>query len=144
MKVSDILDHKGTRVFTIKPSDTIATLSRSLQQHRVGALVVSSNGATIDGIISERDIACSLAGRRGELHLLSVSALMTRNVVTCSPEDELSAVSEVMSKRHIRHLPVTVDGRLSGLISMRDVLEFQVEAMKRRSTMIRNLIIATE
>jgi CBS domain-containing protein len=144
MKVTDVLKSKGSQVVTIKPTETIGTLSRQLQQHRVGAIVVSHNGIAIDGIISERDVAYSLAERRGELHLLQVSALMTKQVVTCSPSDTLQEVSLVMTKKRIRHLPVKDNGQLVGIISMRDVVEYRLNAMERRSAALQAYVLASE
>lgn len=77
MIVRDILNKKGSQLHTIKSTETIGKAARHLQQRRVGVMIVSDDGRTIDGIISERDIAYSLADRRGELHLLPVSVLMT-------------------------------------------------------------------
>lgn len=144
MKVADVLEAKGSRVLTIGPSETIGTLSRELQRHRVGAMVVSHDGTSIDGIISERDIAYSLSERRGDLHLLQVSALMTRQVVTCSLDDSLQEVSLVMAKRKIRHLPVKDQGQLVGIISMRDVVEFRLAAMERRAAALQAYVLAGE
>jgi signal-transduction protein with cAMP-binding, CBS, and nucleotidyltransferase domain len=144
MKVADILKKKGSQVFTIKPAETIAALSRQLQTQRVGAIVVSHNGKVIDGIISERDIAYSLCERRGELHLLPVSALMSRQVVSCSPSDTLNAAALVMSRRKIRHLPVTDRGELMGIISMRDIMEFRLGELERRSAALQALVLAHE
>lgn len=141
MNVSDILKSKGSRVLTIKPNETIAALSRLLQANRVGAVVVSHNGRTIDGIISERDIAYSLAERRGDLHLLQVSALMTKQVVTCSPDDSLNEAALMMSQRRVRHLPVNADGQLAGIISLRDVLEYRLNTLERRSAVLQAYVL---
>jgi CBS domain-containing protein len=142
MKIADVLKTKGLQVLTIKPTETIATLSRLLLMHRVGAVVVSHNGKTIDGIISERDIAYSLCERRGDLHLLPVSALMSRQVVACSTTDSLNAAALIMSQRKIRHLPVREDGQLVGIISMRDIVEFRLSEMERRSAALQALVLA--
>jgi len=104
--VADMLQAKAPGAATIKPTESVAMLARRLQQERLGAMIVSSDGHTVDGIISERDVAYSLALHRGGLHALPVSALMTKNVVTCCPQDSLPAVARVMAERHIRHLPV--------------------------------------
>ena len=141
MNVSDILKSKGSGVLTIKPNETIAALSRLLQANRVGAVVVSHNGRTIDGIISERDIAYSLAERRGDLHLLQVSALMTKQVVTCSPDDSLNEAALMMSQRRVRHLPVKADGQLAGIISLRDVLEYRLNTLERRSAVLQAYVL---
>src|SRR5262245_34876873 len=106
MKVAGLLDGNKRQVLTVKPNETIGMLARMLQQHRIGVMVVSSDGRTPEGIISERDIAYSLAERRGELHLLPVSALMTRRVITCTSESHVLEVMSLMRQHHIRHVPV--------------------------------------
>ncbi|MEZ5900375.1 MAG: CBS domain-containing protein [Hyphomicrobiaceae bacterium] len=139
MSIGDVLALKGSNVRMIEPDETIGQLSRELMQQRIGAMVVSRDGKTIDGIISERDIAYSLADRRGELHLLKVSALMTRKVVTCTPAHSLSSVAALMSKYRIRHLPVVQEGVLVGLISIRDVLEYRIVEVERKTSLIGRL-----
>jgi len=132
MKIADVLDEKEQRLLTVKPNETIGLLARKLQRHRVGVMVVSHDGRKLDGIISERDVAYGLAERRGELHLLPVSALMTRRVITCSPECALSEVVHLMRQHHIRHIPVVNKGQLAGIVSMRDVMEYRLNEIERR------------
>lgn len=144
MNVGDILALKGSDLKMIKPTETVGNLARQLQQARIGAMVVSQDGQTIDGIISERDIAYSLAERRGELHLLPVSALMTRKVTTCSPEDSLSQVAALMSRHKIRHLPVEQNGRLVGIVSIRDVLEHRVGEIERKASLVMELVSTSD
>jgi CBS domain-containing protein len=143
MKVEDIIRIKGNSVKMIKPTETVGSLSRQLQQARIGAMVVSSNGQKIDGIISERDIAYSLAERRGDLHLLPVSALMTREVVTCSPASSLTDAARLMKKHNIRHLPVKSGDQIAGLISIRDVLEHRIDEIERKSSLVMRLFAAS-
>lgn len=140
MKVADLLKEKEKQVFTVKPNETIGLLARTLQQHRVGVMVVSHDGRTPDGIISERDIAYSLAERRGELHLLPVSALMTRRVVTCTPESHLMEVMALMRQHHIRHVPVVEENQLVGIVSIRDVMEYRLNEMERRYKSVQHLV----
>jgi CBS domain-containing protein len=84
VKVADILALKGNAVITIKPTETIETLSQLLRENRIGAAVVSSDGQMIEAVISERDLAYGLAIHEADLRTLLVSALMTRTVITCS------------------------------------------------------------
>lgn len=140
MKVADLLKEKEKHVLTVKPNETIGLLARTLQQHRVGVMVVSHDGQTPDGIISERDIAYSLAERRGELHLLPVSALMTRRVVTCTPESHLMEVMALMRQHHIRHVPVVEENQLVGIVSIRDVMEYRLNEMERRYKSVQHLV----
>ena len=143
-RVADVLKSKPHGAVTIKPSESIAMLARRLQQERLGAMVVSRDGCSVDGIISERDVAYALALHRGELHTLPVSALMTKNVVTCEPGDSLAEVSKVMAARHIRHVPVVDDGRLVGVIGMRDVFMHRLDEMQRVTRLLRSYISAGE
>jgi CBS domain-containing protein len=143
-KVADMLKGKGRGVTTIKPSETIATLARRLQQERIGAMIVSSDGQAVDGIISERDVTYALALHRGELHALPVAALMTKNPITCSPQDSVAEVAKVMAERHIRHLPVTDGKQLVGVIGMRDIFMHRLDEMQRVTKLIGSYISAGE
>jgi CBS domain-containing protein len=137
VKVADILAVKGPAVVTVKPADTIATLAQRLKEKRIGAAVVSADGVTFEGVISERDIAYGLSVHKGGLHAMPVSALMTKAVITCSPEDTVASVASIMLSRNIRHLPVERDKRLIGVISMRDVLNTRLDELQRQASMLR-------
>lgn len=137
MQVANILAVKGSIVITVKPSETIGALSERLREKRIGAAIVSSDGQTAEGVISERDIAYGLAEHKGDLHTMPVSALMTKAVITCSPDDRISLVASTMLARKVRHLPVEEDGRLVGMISIRDVLNVRVEELQRETSMLR-------
>jgi CBS domain-containing protein len=137
LKVTDILEVKGRVVVTVQASDSIAILSQRLREKRIGAAVVSRDGQSVDGVISERDIAYALSTHRGDLHTLPVSALMTATVITCAPGDKLSDVASTMSARNIRHVPVVEENRLVGMISIRDVLNFRVSDLQRQTNMLR-------
>ena len=137
MKVTDILAVKGRLVVTVQASESIATLSERLRERRIGAAVVSRDGQSVDGVISERDIAYGLAVHRADLHALAVSALMTTTVITCSPGDKVSDVASTMVARNIRHVPVVEENRLVGMISIRDVLNFRVDDLQQQTSMLR-------
>jgi CBS domain-containing protein len=143
VQVSNILAVKGNTVVTIKPSETIGALSERLREKRIGAAIVSSDGQAVDGVISERDIAYGLAVHRAELHTLPVSALMTKAVVTCSPRDSAADVASTMLARNFRHLPVEEDGRLVGMISIRDVLNLRLDELQRQTNMLRAFVSDT-
>jgi CBS domain-containing protein len=137
VKVAEILAAKASGVITIKPSDTVATLAQRLREKRIGAAVVSSDGQTIEGVISERDIAYGLAVHKANLHTLLVSALMTKAVITCSPNDDIGHVASTMRSRNIRHLPVEDGGRVVGMVSIRDVLNSRVDELQHHTAMLR-------
>lgn len=140
VKVADILALKGSAVITIKPSETVGTLSRLLREKRIGAAIVSSDGLTIEGVISERDIAYGLAIHKAELHTLPVSALMTKTVITCSLEDNIALVASTLLSRNIRHLPVEAEQRFVGMVSMRDVLNWRLNELQQQTAQLRSLV----
>jgi CBS domain-containing protein len=144
VKVSDILAVKGPVVVTVQASDTIGTLSERLRERRIGAAVVSGDGQSVDGVISERDIAYGLAVHAGDLRKLPVSALMTKTVITCTPGDKVSDVASTMVARNIRHLPVVEENHLVGMISIRDVLNFRVDDLQRQTNMLRAFASETD
>ena len=144
MKVADILALKGSAVFTIKPSETIGTLSQLLRERRIGAAIVSSDGEAIDGVISERDVAYGLSIHKADLHTMLVSALMTKTVITCSPNDDVAKVASTMLSRNIRHLPVDDDNRLVGMVSIRDVLNLRLDELQRETAQLRTLVNQTD
>lgn len=139
-KVLDVLERKGDRLSTIKPTDTIAALSRRLRDEQVGALIVSADGKTVDGIISERDIAYALTTHLGDLHSMPVSSLMTKSVISCAPGDKVSDAAKVLREHRIRHLPV-IDGKtLLGIIGMRDVLMQRLDDIRHSTKKVTNLV----
>jgi CBS domain-containing protein len=139
MKVTDILAFKGSVVITIKPSESVGALSQLLRDKRIGAAIVSNDGQTIDGVISERDVAYGLSIHKGDLHALPVSALMTKAVITCFPHDDVAKVASTMLSRNIRHIPVH-DGRgLVGMVSIRDVLNVRLDELQRETAQLRSL-----
>ncbi len=125
MKISNILASKGVKVITIHPEQTLRDAVALLGEHNIGALVVvNASGAPV-GILSERDVVRELA-RRDQVLALSVEGLMTRDVVTGSPHDDLGSVLQTMTDRHFRHLPIIDDGRLAGIVSIGDVVKAQM------------------
>lgn len=132
IRVAEFFRRVPRHAVTVKSTDTVGFLARQLQRHRVGVAVVSDTARSIDGVVSERDIAYTLADRRGELHLLPVSAIMSRSVVTCAPDDSLLHVMDLMSTHHIRHVPVKDAGALAGVVSMRDIFMFRLDEIERK------------
>lgn len=144
MYVKDILALKGSVVIAIKPTDSIGTLCRLLREHRIGATIVSSDGQKIEGVISERDIAYGLAANGPALDTMLVSALMTKTVIKCAPGDKVAIVASTMLSRNIRHIPVEVDGRAIGMISIRDVLNFRVVDLQQETAQLRTFASHTD
>ena len=129
MKISDVLRAKGAAVITVAPQETIASLLGLLALHNIGAVVVSSDGATVDGIVSERDVVRQLHARGPALLDAPVSTIMTTKVLSCSPDDELPEIGALMTDNRIRHLPVVVDGKLAAIVSIGDIVKARMDQL---------------
>ncbi len=122
MQVRTLLASKGTHVTTIGPDQTLKQATQVLREHNLGALVVVNESGAALGILSERDIVRA-AALRDDVLAQTVRTAMTRELVAGSPDDDLHSVMQTMTDRHFRHLPILDEGRLVGVISIRDVVE---------------------
>jgi len=142
VKVADILRVKGSNVITVPPTATVLTLVHLLKLQRIGALIVSRNGKVIDGIVSERDVAWGLAEHGADLLNLHVADLMTKSVLTCSPDDTTASIARIMTERRLRHLPVETRGELVGVISIGDVVKHRLDEMQVEADILRDYATA--
>jgi CBS domain-containing protein len=126
MRISDCLRVKGAQVVTVPPDTTVRRLVTVLTEHRIGAVVVSGDGASVDGIVSERDVVRALALRGSAVMSELVTAIYTADVHTVTPETELEDVARMMTERRVRHAPVMVDGGLRGIVSIGDVVKSRI------------------
>ncbi len=123
MLINDVLRAKASQaVITISPDATVRELITLLAEHNVGALVVSSDGNAVDGIVIERDVVRRLNDEEGVIDG-PVSAIMTSDVKTCEHQHSLEELMVVMTEHRIRHVPVVSDGALAGIISIGDVVK---------------------
>lgn len=129
MKIEDVIRKKGDQVVTIAPTATVTELLALLAEHRIGAVVVSEDGHHISGIVSERDVVRYLARNGAAVLDQPVSSIMTAQVKTCLPGDELEAVAHVMTYAHVRHLPVVVDAELTAIVSIGDVVKHRIDQL---------------
>lgn len=143
MKVADILRTKGSRVLTVSPDATLHDAARTLASSRVGALVVSTDGRRIAGMLSERDVVQAIASDGAPAMQQSVSSAMTTPVVTCVPDDRLIAVMAVMTTKRCRHIPVVVGGELQGIVSIGDVVKARLEDLELESQVLRDAYLAS-
>ena len=140
MHVSAILRDKGDRMITIEPELSVSDAVKLLVQERIGAVLVVSSDGELAGILSERDIVRGLSSAGVGLMGRKVEELMTKAVVTCSPGDEIDQLMRDMTSHRIRHLPVMDDGKLSGVISIGDVVKFRLDELESESSMLREYI----
>jgi len=130
VRIADVLRRKGDVVATIAPEELVTVLLDRLAEHRIGALVVSSDGTTVEGIVSERDVVRRLQRDGVATLTLQVQEIMTREVHTCRPGDGIEDLMRVMTERRIRHVPVVVDGRLKGIVSIGDVVKHRIDELQ--------------
>jgi len=130
MRITDVLRRKGDLVVTIQPQDTVRALLDALAEHRVGALVVAGAEGSVEGIVSERDVVRHLQARGAGVLEEKVSSIMTSPVHTAAPETSLDELMVLMTERRIRHVPVVVDDRLRGIISIGDVVKHRIEELQ--------------
>jgi CBS domain-containing protein len=141
MKVEAVLAAKGRQVAIINPAATLATVAQRLRLEGIGSLVVLEDGR-LAGMISERDIVHAFAAHRAEAAELKVADVMTRELVTCRPDDSLTRVLGLMTRHRVRHLPVLEGGRLAGLISIGDAVKHRLDELELEAAVLRDAYIA--
>jgi len=134
MKVQSILDFKGNAIFAVGQDCPISDVIKMMEVEQIGAVLVTNAQDALVGLISERDIIRSLNKVGARLANSKAHELMSRNLVTCTPESTLADTLALMPLHNIRHLPVTRDGRPIGVISIRDMLKFRVAMLEEYSS----------
>ena len=130
MRISDVLGSKAVKnVITIGPDAGVRELLATLSEHNIGAVVVSDDGATLAGIVSERDVVRHLHSDGTVINNV-VSAIMTPVVETCTPDDDLDEVMQVMTERRFRHIPVVADDQLVGIVSIGDMVKHKIDQLQ--------------
>jgi CBS domain-containing protein len=130
MLIRDVLRRKGDFVATVPPDTDVAALLRALAEHNIGAVVVSANGTTVAGIVSERDVVRAMRTVGAAILASPVSDIMTADVTVAGPGDPVDNVMRMMTERRIRHVPVVSDGRLVGIISIGDVVKSRIDELE--------------
>ena len=130
MQISQLLRHKGHEVATIDGSENIRSALAVLAERGVGALVVSSDGKRVEGIMSERDVARGLHERGAALLDDPVSSLMTVEVHTCPPGARVTDLARTMTDHRVRHVPVVEDDVLVGIVSIGDVVKARLDELE--------------
>lgn len=143
MHVKDVLAHKGAAVATVTPGALITEVIAALAEHHVGALVVTSDGRTIEGIVSERDVVRALHTRGAELLGTQVREIMTVNVLTSSPGDEVRSLAKTMTEKRFRHMPVVVDDALAGIVTIGDIVKNRLDELETEHDQLVDYISST-
>lgn len=144
MTVRRIVKSKGEgKIITAKPGDSVQAVAEVLARHRIGAVIVSSDGGSVEGILSERDIVRALGTSGVECMTRSARELMTEKVQGCAFDDTAVSVMERMTEGRFRHMPVLEDGKLVAVISIGDVVKARISEMQNENQALTGMIANT-
>lgn len=140
MRVHDVLTSKGSStVYTIRPEATVGELMDQLAEHNIGALVVSTDGTSMLGIVSERDVVRMLR-KVDDPRSVAVSQIMTTDVSICAPEDSLASLMITMTQQRVRHVPVLHEGQLIGVLSIGDAVKHRMDQLEFERDQLNNYV----
>jgi CBS domain-containing protein len=140
MNVATVIQHKGGNVVTARPDSSIAEICNLLRSARIGAVVISPDRVRVEGIVSERDIVRALA-EHGVAALSKTAAdLMTHDVITCAPDEDVAGLMTVMTTGRFRHVPVCDEGALVGIVSIGDVVRVRVDEIEHEAEALRTYV----
>ena len=140
MRISEVLRIKGGEVVTVPPTVDVRHLLTVLAEHRIGAVVVSADGNSVDGIVSERDIVRALAARGPDVISEPVTAIYTAEVHTVDLDAQVEDLMRIMTERRVRHLPVVSEGALKGIVSIGDVVKRRIDELESERSALANYI----
>ncbi|WP_323101001.1 CBS domain-containing protein [Intrasporangium sp. YIM S08009] len=141
MKISDVLRAKGAGVITVQPDETVSGLLGLLDEHRIGAVVVSSDGTTVEGIVSERDVVRHLHSTGAGILEAPVSQIMTSEVSTGTAADDIADLAATMTEERVRHVPILDDeGRLVAIVSIGDIVKHRLSELQSERDQLRDYI----
>ncbi|MBC7144813.1 MAG: CBS domain-containing protein [Thioclava marina] len=142
MQVMQILKEKGQGgVYTVSPDMKLSDVIAALSSKRIGAVIVSTDGETVEGIVSERDVVREIARRGAACLTLRASEVMTREVSCCAPMDSTEAVMEQMTEGRFRHMPVKDKGKMVGVISIGDVVKARLGELHMEKESLQGMIM---
>lgn len=130
MKISDVVRRKGNLVVTVRPDESVERLLDLLEEHRIGAVVVSEDGESVIGIVSERDVVRHLRIDKVAILSAPISQIMTSDVRTCDLDVPIEELARTMTDARIRHVPVVVDGKLRAIVSIGDIVKHRIDELQ--------------
>ena len=145
MKIIEFLEHSRQRLVTCLPEATLSAVAKLLYGHSIGAMPVCELGGRMIGIVSERDLVRVFAETDwSELAFMRVRDMMTKQVVTCGPDDSMTTAQKLMRTHHIRHLPIIEDGRVKGMLSLRDTMALRLQESADEMNVLRDVVVASQ
>lgn len=139
--VQQLISRKGGTTYTISSGDTLSTAVKVLRDRRIGALLVTGSDGALQGILSERDIVRKLAETPGQTLPQSVADNMTSTVETCTPTDPLVSVLRRMNEGRFRHMPVLDEGKLCGMLTIGDVVNYRLNELEYEALQLKQMIV---
>lgn len=140
MFVRQILSNKGDAIVSIQPSARISDIATLMSRERIGAVVVLDAVGQLAGIVSERDIARGLAEHGASLLEMTADQIMTRDVVTCTPDDGTDKLMRKMTQGRFRHLPVIEQAKIVGIVSIGDIVKHRLEELESEASLLQDYI----
>lgn len=140
MDVKDLLEAKNGEVISVEVSSPVPDAARALARNEIGVVVVTDPQGRMGGILSERDISRGLTEHGAALLKKPVSDLMTRNVVSCGPDDSIVDVLSLMHNHSIRHIPVEDQDAVIGIVSLRDLTTHWLNALEEENVTLRRIL----
>ncbi len=138
MKILEVLEEKGFDVFAVGPADTLGDVVKGMRRHAVGSMMVLNKTGSLVGIVTERDVVTAVVRYAAGAMRLLAEMVMTRDVITCCPEDSLESAQRAMERHQIRHVPVVDAGTVIGMVSVRDSLN---AAMAQKNADVARLLL---
>lgn len=143
MLIRDLLKHKSNNLVAVSPDHDIRQAAAIMVEQAISALIVETEDGHLAGILTERDIARYFSVEETGRTAL-VSDAMTRDVITCSLEHPVSEIADIMSDSNIRHIPVLADGRITSIVSIRDIVRFHLATLENENRTLRDLVAALD
>jgi CBS domain-containing protein len=140
MTIASVLREKGNTIVSVAPDTPIMEIVTTIASRRIGAVLVLDAAGQLAGIVSERDVVKAMASKGTDVHTLAAADIMTSTVTTVTPQTTINHAMELMDKGYFRHLPVVDDGKLVGIISVRDVVRARIERTEEEAQNLRTYI----
>ena len=140
--ISTILKNKGIEVVSVSPGDTVLSVARVLTERRIGAALVRDASGALLGIVSERDIVRGMAEQGQGTTQIPVERLMTRDLITVTPQTRVTEAMSLMTRRRIRHLPVLENGQLVGLVSIGDLVKRRIDEIEHEAAELKAYVVS--
>ena len=142
MIVKQILKSKGATVTAVPATEPVGNVATLLHEAGIGSVIVHDEALAPIGILSERDIVRGVAEKGAAVMQIPVSSLMTADMITCTPNDHIDQLMQVVTERRVRHLPVIENGHLAGIISIGDLVKARIGELESEGEALRTYISA--